>query len=76
MNSSGKFLTAVFAGMAAGLVMGLLFAPDKGSVTRKKIMDGAADLTDKVKSTAEETINKIGKRVKASSDQLAGEVDQ
>lgn len=35
--SSGKVLLGVLAGVATGAVLGILFAPDKGSSTRKKI---------------------------------------
>jgi len=34
---SGKILLGVLAGVAAGMVLGILFAPDKGWNTRKRI---------------------------------------
>ena len=34
-------------GFAAGVVVGILFAPDKGSATRKKIMDTGSDLKER-----------------------------
>jgi len=37
MNDSNKILTAVGAGVLVGAALGILFAPDKGSETRKKI---------------------------------------
>jgi gas vesicle protein len=45
MNSS-KLLLGVLGGVAAGALMGVLFAPEKGSKTRKKIMNKANDGAD------------------------------
>jgi len=36
--------------LIVGLVLGILFAPDKGSKTREKIKDGLDDLKDEAKS--------------------------
>ena len=51
MNTSGKILAAVAAGIAAGAVLGILFAPGKGSETRRKLNEEgkkfAEDLKDK-----------------------------
>jgi gas vesicle protein len=49
MNTSGKILAAVAAGIAAGAVLGILFAPDKGSETRRKINEQGKKFTDDVK---------------------------
>ncbi len=49
MNSNGKILAAVAAGIAAGAVLGILFAPDKGSETRRKISEAGENLADNVK---------------------------
>ena len=37
MNNTNKILTAVGAGIVVGTIVGVLFAPEKGSETRKKI---------------------------------------
>lgn len=49
MNTSGKILAAVAAGIAAGAVLGILFAPDKGSETRKKINEQGKKLSEGIK---------------------------
>jgi gas vesicle protein len=46
---TGKILLGVLAGAAVGASLGILFAPDKGSVTRKKIVQKGVDMKDAVK---------------------------
>jgi len=48
MTETRKILTAAAIGAAAGLVAGLLIAPDKGSVTRQRITDTAKKVKDNV----------------------------
>lgn len=47
--STGKILVGVLAGLAAGTLLGVLFAPDKGSETRKKISNKSSDAIDELK---------------------------
>ncbi|MBL7971614.1 MAG: YtxH domain-containing protein, partial [Prolixibacteraceae bacterium] len=47
--SSGKVLLGVLAGAAAGALIGILFAPDKGSETRRKIAEKGEDYVDGMK---------------------------
>lgn len=49
-SSTGKTLIALASGAAIGAVLGILFAPDKGDNTRKKIKDGYKDLEKDMKS--------------------------
>ena len=53
--STGKVLLGVLAGVAAGAMLGILFAPDKGSNTRKKISKKGEDYADAVKEDRKST---------------------
>ena len=50
MKNTSKILVALGAGLAIGGVLGILFAPEKGSVTRHKIAEGSKKFTDKIKA--------------------------
>lgn len=56
---NGKVVTALLAGLAAGAVLGILFAPEKGSETRDKLNESLADLGDAIKERAEEQISQL-----------------
>jgi gas vesicle protein len=47
--SKGKIVLGVLAGIAAGTILGVLIAPDKGSETRRKIRQKGDDLVEGVK---------------------------
>jgi gas vesicle protein len=42
--SSGKVILGIIAGASIGAIAGILLAPDKGTATRKKIVDHTHDL--------------------------------
>jgi|KBSSwiS6_1023812.scaffolds.fasta_scaffold00484_2 gas vesicle protein len=48
MKTSSKILIALGAGLIIGGITGVLFAPDKGSETRRKISDTGKKLADKI----------------------------
>jgi len=47
-KSSSKTVLAGLAGLAAGLAVGLLIAPNKGSKTRKRLKKKFQEMKDKV----------------------------
>ena len=57
--SSGKALLGVLAGIAAGASLGILFAPGKGSNTRKNISRKTEDLVDAVNDKLEEKFDEV-----------------
>lgn len=48
-NNNAQIAIAVVAGLAAGAVLSILFAPDSGANTRGKIVDGAKGLGNGIK---------------------------
>ena len=60
--SSGKVLLGVIAGLAAGAVLGVLFAPDKGTVTRKKISKKGEDYAESLKEKFNEFLDSISEK--------------
>lgn len=51
MNNEKKIAVALLAGVAAGAILGVLFAPAKGSDTRRnKIAEEGEKLTDNLKN--------------------------
>jgi len=47
--NSGKIILGALAGLAAGALIGVLFAPDKGSDSRQKIVKRGEDYLDSTK---------------------------
>ncbi len=57
-NDSGKIIGALIIGAAVGAVLGILFAPDKGSEIRKKLMSQTGNLTDLLKEKLTSVLEK------------------
>jgi gas vesicle protein len=49
MKNTSKMLIALGAGLAIGGILGVLFAPEKGVETRKKLAEEGKKMADKVK---------------------------
>ncbi len=68
--SRGKIVLGVLAGLAAGALIGILFAPDKGSETRKKIVRKGEDYVDSLRDKINSMMTKgdrHGEKVKEAA---------
>jgi gas vesicle protein len=67
-NNTGKIVGAMLLGAAIGGALGILFAPNKGSETRRKLSAKGEDLTDAMKDKFNEFLDEIKVEVEAAKD--------
>jgi gas vesicle protein len=68
---SGKVLLGVLAGVAIGATLGILFAPDKGSATRKKISQKSDDYIDALKEKFDEFLESITEKFEEADEAIS-----
>jgi gas vesicle protein len=66
----GELLLGVLAGVAVGALLGILFAPDKGSVTRKKISKKGEDYADVLREKFEEFLESISQQYEKVKEEV------
>ena len=74
--NTGKVALGVLAGLATGAVLGILFAPDKGSVTRKKIADKGKDSIDGLKTKYNSVIDNLSSKLEAVKQNGLSHLDE
>ena len=60
--STGKVLLGVLAGIVVGAALGILFAPEKGSATRKRISEKSDEYADDLVEKFNEFIESINEK--------------
>lgn len=70
-----SLIMGVLGGVAVGAVLGILFAPDKGTETRKKITKKGKDLKDNLKDTAEKYKGKFSETVEGFKNHVSDMAD-
>jgi gas vesicle protein len=61
----GSVAVGLLAGLAAGAVLGVLFAPDNGTNTRKKITNKSKDSLDTLKDKYNEAIDQLSSKLES-----------
>lgn len=74
MKDFTKMMFFLSAGFAAGAIAGILFAPDKGEITRGKVREKANELGDDVAEKYDEEIERLQKKIDDLKDRFADEV--
>lgn len=69
--TTGKIIWSIAAGVAAGAILGVLFAPDKGVDTRKKIVQKKDDAVDNINEMLERVTGKLEDVKKQASKMMA-----
>ena len=57
-----KIILGVLGGVAVGALLGVLFAPEKGDNTRKKIIDKSNDYADELKDKLDTLLGTINRK--------------
>ena len=68
--SAKKLMIGVLAGTALGAVLGILYAPDKGSVTRRRFSKRSYDYSDELEAKFNDLIESITEQFQAVVEEV------
>jgi gas vesicle protein len=76
--NTGKVILAIIGAAAAGAVIGMLVAPEKGSELRKRISDTTGDWASQLSqllATGKEQLESLKQSASNEADNLTGEAE-
>ena len=74
--SSGKVFLGVLAGLAAGALLGILFAPAKGSYVRKRLSKKGEDYADLLKEKFDEFLDNMNEKFEEAKEDVSDFAEQ
>ena len=74
MKDVSKVMLLLAAGFAAGTITGILFAPDKGDETRRRIRSKAGELGEDIEKAYDEEIERLKKKIEKVKNRFSDEV--
>ena len=74
--NSGKILLGVLAGAAAGALIGILFAPEKGSDTRKKIVRKGENYAEGLKEKLNDLMDTVAEKFDKVKEDVSNFAEQ
>jgi gas vesicle protein len=75
-GSDSKVLLGVLAGVATGAILGVLFAPDRGDETRRKLAQGSQDLGDNLKTKFGDLKENVADKYQTAKQSAADLIEQ
>ena len=74
--SKGNVVLGTLAGLAIGAIAGILFAPAKGSITRKQIMNKGDDYVEDLKSKVDELSDSLTDKFESTKKDVENLVEK
>jgi len=73
--NTGKVVLGLVAGVAVGALLGVLFAPEKGTETRKNLMNKKDDYADAMKKKFDEFVDSVTEKYENVKEDVSNFAD-